>query len=216
MLKRGKQSFMKAWWNFKSFHMAYHIKRRSVILFSIILVLGIYFFKDASWILRTVATIAFMVVFYTADHAFDLRFKRRHYIYAVIIAVSGSLLSPLYYIYPNYDKVQHFFQPILITAIIFYMISELPIERKHKITLSFFVTVGILGLFEIGEFGLDSFFNLKLQGVYLRDINGLDKFNLIMDPLSDTMWDLILGTIGSLLYSGFQFTKGKIKPHSYY
>lgn len=96
------------------------------------------------------------------------------------------------------------------------MIRPMPIKLKWKLTFVFFITVAILGLFEISEFTLDHLFDLKLQGVYLRDIKGLEKFNLLMDPLDDTMMDLALGVLGSGAYSiayFFMFRK-KIKKEA--
>ncbi|MEK6850386.1 MAG: hypothetical protein AABX85_02325 [Nanoarchaeota archaeon] len=85
-------------------------------------------------------------------------------------------------------------------SIIFYMISKLHLELKWKIVFAFFIVVAILGIFEIGEFAMDSFFNYKLQGVFLRDIQGIEKFHIIMDPLKDTMIDMIFGILGAGVY----------------
>ena len=61
-----------------------------------------------------------------------------------------------------------------------------------------------LSIFEIIEFLLDQFFDLKLQGVFLRDISGISKFDIMMDKNDDTMIDLILGTIGSAIFTGYK------------
>lgn len=185
----------------------YRHKRRTVIALSTILLLMIYFFHDSSFILRALTTIGFLLFFYFTDHFFDIKFKPVHYLIIILIAIVSVMLSPLYFIYPNFDKVQHFINPILISILIFHAIDKLNLELKWKITYTFFITAGILGLFEIGEFTLDRLFNLKLQGVYLRDYSGLDKFNLIQEPLTDTMDDLILGYTGSLLYAITMFIK---------
>ena len=78
---------------------------------------------------------------------------------------------------------------------------------------TFFIVVAILGLFEIGEYSLDYLFDLKTQGVYIRELGGLEKLNLIIDPLTDTMTDLIFGTLGSIFYSGITwvFYRKRIK-----
>ena len=175
-------------------------KRHVIIGLSVILLFMIYFFKNASFMLRAVSSIAFLVFFYAVDHSFDIRFKARHYLFIIIITIASLLLSPLYFVYPQYDKIQHFFQPMLIAAIMYYMIAKLPIDNKWKITFTFFVTLAILGLFEIGEYMLDFLFDLKLQGVYLRDLHGLEKFNLLVEPIDDTMIDLLLGTLGTSVY----------------
>ncbi|MEK6890134.1 MAG: hypothetical protein AABW82_04140 [Nanoarchaeota archaeon] len=179
----------------------YQHKRRTVIGLSIALLLAIYFFQNASFILRVIATIFALSFFYFIDHFFDLRYKMHHYLIVIIIALVTLMLSPLYYLYPNYDKIQHFIIPILMSIITYHMVDKLNLELKWKITYTFFITAGILGLFEITEFILDRLFDLKLQGVYIRDLAGFEKFNLLQEPLSDTMNDLILGYIGSIIYA---------------
>lgn len=176
----------------------------------------IYFFKNSSFVLRVFSAIALMAGFYSLDHGFDIRFKPRHYVFMFIIAVCSFILSPLYYVYPNYDKIQHFVQPIFTGTIIFFMISRLHIERKYQLLLAFLVTVSILGMFEVGEYYLDHFFDLKLQGVYLRDYGGLEKFNLIMDRIDDTMTDMALGMIGSGLYFLTLGAYGRMKRNRHY
>lgn len=197
------------------FRVSYHIKRRYVLIFSLFVILMIYFFKDASWILRTAAAVGFLLLFYAIDHAFNLKFTHRHYFFALIIATTSFLLSSLYYVHPQYDKIQHFVDPILAASIIYYMISELEINRKTKILITFFVTAGLLGLLEIGEYSLDLFFDLKLQGVYLRDLQGLEKFNLVMDRIDDTMVDMILGVIGSGIYCVSQYLFGRFRKEPF-
>ncbi len=197
----------------KRFPVAYHLKRRFVVIFAVVLLLLIYFFKDASTPLRVLAASGFMAALYAVDHGFDVRLKPRHYIFMLIIAIASFILSPLYYIYPNYDKIQHFIQPIFVGTIILYMVSYLHIERKYRLLLAFMVTVAILGLFEIGEYYLDYLFDLKLQGVYLRDYRGLDKFNLIVERIDDTMTDMALGVLGSGLYFLTQGVLGRRRNH---
>ena len=50
------------------------------------------------------------------------------------------------------------------------------------------------------EFILDTLFDLKLQGVFIRDYSGIAKLKIIQDRNDDTMIDLILGTISSLIF----------------
>lgn len=179
----------------------YRHKRRTVLGLSVIILLMIYFFKDASFSLRAISTIAFITFFYFVDRFFDIKFKAMHYIFIVLISVFSFLFSPFYFIYPQYDKIQHFIQPILVSSIIFYMVNKLNLKMKWKLTFTLFIALGILGLFEIGEYVLDRLFDLKLQGVYLRDIKGIEKFNLVVDRIDDTMIDLVFGALGSIAYT---------------
>lgn len=184
----------------KGLEFNYKFKRFILIAFSVILFLVLYLFETASTWLRVLSTVGVLFLFYFMDHFFDINFRKRHYFFFFLIVVTGFLLSPLYFIYPQYDKIQHFFQPMLVCSLVFFMVSKLHLELKWKIVFTFFVVVAILGIFEIGEYTLDSFFNLKLQGVYLRDSEGLEKFNLLMNPLNDTMVDLVYGVLGSGIY----------------
>ena len=179
----------------------YKYKRGAIIGLCVLILLLLYAFKNASFLIRSLSAVGFLILFYMIDHFFDLEFKEYHYFFIVIIAVSSFLLSPLYYVYPQYDKIQHLFLPILFSSIVFHMIWRLDLKLKWKIVFVFFVVIGSLGMFEIGEYWLDYFYDLKLQGVFLRDVQGLEKYNLLLDRNDDTMIDLLLGIIGSAVYS---------------
>jgi len=178
----------------------YAKKRGALAVFAVLLLAMIYFFKDGSYLLRAVTAFSTMLFFYMADHLFDLKYRRRHYVYMFLIVIVGVLLSPFYFLYPNFDKMQHLLSPLLISSLIFHVVNRHKLELKWKLVFTFFITFAVLGLFEIGEFMVDSLFDFKLQGVYLRDFEGIEKFHILMDPLQDTMIDLVLGLIGTLTY----------------
>lgn len=189
----------------KQKHLSFSVKRRIIFSLCVVLFALLYAFKNTSFTVRALSTIGLLFVFYMADHLFVIHFKLRHYIFIILIAVSGFLLSPLYFVYPNYDKILHLALPVLYSSIVFYMISPLRLELKWKLTYTFFVVLGSLALFEIGEYLLDIFFDLKLQGVFLRSVQGLDKFDILVDRIDDTMIDLVLGVIGSGIYALYAF-----------
>lgn len=64
---------------------------------------------------------------------------------------------------------------------------------------AFLFAVGIGTLWEIFEFGMDSFFGMNMQKEMLGDPSGL----------TDTMWDLIVDTLGALVTSllGYGYLK---------
>lgn len=187
---------------------AYRHKRVTIGIISAIMIVMIYLFKDSSSVtLRYTTFIVSLIAFYAADHLFDIRFELKHYVFVMIIGVSALLFSPLYFQYTQYDKLQHFILPTFICSIIFFMVNKLNIALKWKIVFTVMTVAGILGIFEIGEYVLDLLFNLKLQGVYLRDFKGLEKFNLILNPLDDTMVDLSFGILGSALYAIYAWKK---------
>lgn len=187
---------------------AYRHKRLIVGIISALLLIAIYIFKDSSSItLRYSTFIGIMLFSYLIDHLFDVRLELKHYIFILLIGVSTIMMSPLYFVYPTYDKIQHFIIPMLLCSIMFFMVNKLKLVMKWKLTFTVLSVVAFLGIFEILEYVLDSFFNWKLQGVYLRDITGLEKFNLLLDPLSDTIIDLSFGILGSSLYAIYSWAR---------
>lgn len=189
----------------------YRHKRRTVLAVSLCIATIMYLTANAEVWLRTLTAVVFILAFYFLDHTLDIKFHPSHYVIIIIIAIASLLLSPLYFVYPQYDKIQHIVQPFLICCIIFYMINKLPIEYKWKLTFTLIAAFAIVGFFEVIEYGLDHFFDLKLQGVYIRDLKGFDKFNLIQDRIDDTMIDMVLGIVGIGAYMFYNVLKNKIK-----
>ena len=144
-------------------YLRYKNKRRAIFAICFVVVGMLYLFKNVSFLIRALSTIGLLVSFYLIDHLFEIDFKDRHYVFIVVIAFSSFLLSPLYFVHPQYDKVQHLIQPIMIASMGYYMIRHLDIKDKWKLMAVFFIVMGLVGLHEIGEYLLDQFFNLKLQ-----------------------------------------------------
>ncbi|MBS3140920.1 hypothetical protein J4405_02130 [Candidatus Woesearchaeota archaeon] len=178
----------------------YRIKRRVIIGICVFILIVLYLFKNASFFIRALSAMSLLVSFYLIDRYFDLNYQKHHYFFIVFIAFFGFILSPFYYLYPNYDKILHFIQPIFYASIVYHMVKRLDLEYKWKIIFVLFIVIGSLALFEIGEYLLDYFFDLKLQGVFLRNLQGLGKFDMVIEKLDDTMWDLSIGFIGTLSY----------------
>lgn len=175
--------------------------KRRIIMGSFLILVGLlYMFKNTSFLTRVVSTMSLILFFYAVDHFFKARFTAYHYLFIYLMAIGGFLLSPLYYIYPSYDKIQHFIFPILYSSIVFHLVCKLRLHRKWELLFTLALVVGSLAIFELGEYGLDQFFDLKLQGVYLRDLSGFDKYKILLDRNDDTMIDLLLGTLGALSY----------------
>ena len=144
--------------------------------------------------------VAIMLGFYAFDRLFDVQFKARHYYFMAIIVALSFITGEMYFIYANYDKILHIIQPMMACSMIFYMVDKLKIENKWKLLFTFFIVAGILGIFEVAEFGLDKMFDLKLQGVFVQDSFNPSRLSIVLDPLSDTHMDLIVGYLGSAIY----------------
>lgn len=101
----------------------------------------------------------------------------------------------------NYDKMLHLLSGIILGFIglgsyikMFNIKDEKEIDIKRLIIFIIMFLLSIAGAWEIWEFTTDSIFGLTAQ-------NGLN----------DTMWDMILGTLGGIivLFPIIKFAKGK-------
>lgn len=180
--------------------MEYSNKRRFIIGISLFLLLIFYLFKNISTSVRVFGFILGLAVFYLADHMFEIDFKLTHYAYIIIILVLGILLAPLYALYPIYDKVVHFVNPIFGCLLIFHIVDKQKLSIQWKLWVVFLFIVTSLTVHEIGEYLIDQLWDFKLQGVYLRDVSGFEKLNIIQSKNDDTMIDIIIGTISSLFF----------------
>lgn len=174
-----------------------------------VLSLALYIFIDSSFFIRSVTTVLFLTIFYVGDRIYHIEFKDKHYLFFIIIVTMGVLASPLYFIYPQYDKIQHLLMPILMSSMAYHMVNKLPLERKWKIWYTFYIVVALLGIFELAEYSIDRVFDFKLQGVYLRDLSGISKLHIIQSPIDDTMMDLFFGTLGASIYGIYRSIKKK-------
>jgi len=177
-----------------------HTKHIISIIIGIIVLGIIYALKNTSYFIRASGFIFSVVLFFLFDYFFGMGFKKYHYSIFIFISATGILLSPLYYIYPNYDKLLHFLSPFLLCILVFFMVNKLKTKFSIKLFITAMILIGFLALFEIGEFSLDKLFDWKMQGVFIRDYSGVEKLNIIMDRNDDTMIDLILGVTGSLFF----------------
>ena len=176
-----------------------HQRKIFYISIGIIILLILYALKNTSYFLRSSTFIFAVALFYFADIFFKFDFNIKHYIIVIIIATTGILLSPLYFLYPGYDKILHFISPFLLGFLVYFLLDKTKLQFSTKLIMTFSVVVMSLTLFEMVEFGVDQFFDLKLQGVYT-----MNKLNILMNRNDDTMMDLILGSIGNLIFVGYK------------
>lgn len=177
-----------------------HKARIIYIIIGIIIFGLLYALKNVGYSQRLATFLFSVLLFYAVDLWLDLDFKKRHYFIFIIVSVSGIIFSPLYFISPNYDKLLHLISPIFLSVLIFFLLNKVKIKYSTKIFLTFAVMVAVLSVFEMGEYLLDQIFDLKLQGVYLRGLSGVAKLDIILDKNDDTMIDMLLGTVGALVF----------------
>jgi hypothetical protein len=190
--------------------MNYKNKKVFIIGIFISFLLIFYLLKNTSWIIRFMGMISGLIIFYLFDNFFKINFRLIHYFYVFLILFFGIILAPLYFISENYDKFLHFLSPILGSCLIFYVVNKQRLSISWKLLVTFMFIVSFLTIHEIGEYFMDFLWDMKLQGVYIRDVSGLEKLNLVMQKNSDTMVDLIMGVFGSL-----SFTIGKSISYFY-
>lgn len=186
----------------------FRIKRRILYGLSVLIAILLYFFHDELIIGKLTLAVAALFVFYATDHLFNVRFSLVHYLYAIAIVTLGVVMSPLYNIYPVYDKVLHYTLPILFSSLVFKTMQNFKIELRWKLLFVFFIVVGTAALFEIGEFAVDQSLDLNTQGVYITSSPG-STGEEVLDPNTDTMIDLIFGTLGAgtfWTYAGLQWS----------
>jgi len=91
-----------------------------------------------------------------------------------------------------YDKILHFIDPIFIAMAVKDYLKKYKIKYESFVVIS--VIMGFLAFFEIFEYFIEAFFGFPMLGV----LNSNSK--VIISPIVDTMWDLILGLLGTLTY----------------
>jgi hypothetical protein len=183
-------------------------KRRLFMGFALLILFILYLLKNYSMFLRVAGFLSGLIIFFFMDYLFKLDFKKRHYSYVIIILFFGILLSPMYFLSENYDKILHFISPIFGSVLVFYIVREKNISFQWKLLITFMFIISFLAIHEMGEYILDYLWDLKLQGVYIRDTSGIEKLKLVMAKNDDTMIDMMLGTLG-----GFVFVVGKTISH---
>jgi len=106
-----------------------HTKRKLYIAIGIFLFILLYALKNTSYFTRSFGFVFVILLFFIGDYFFKFGFKNYHYAILVSIAALGILFSPLYFIYPNYDKTLHIISPVLVCILIFFFSKQ----NKNKL-----------------------------------------------------------------------------------
>jgi hypothetical protein len=93
-----------------------------------------------------------------------------------------------------YDKSIHFFNGILIGAILFALYKRDLKSNRYYIFLS---GLGIFVIWEIYEYIMTVIFGVPMMGVYKGQV-------VVSSPLDDTMIDIICNAVGSIIYLFFK------------
>jgi len=197
--------------------MLFKNRRRVIIVLVSIFIVLLYFSRNLFIAIPFVITIVALLLFGYIDRSFKLNFPDSFYIYIFFIFILGTIIGPgappfgYYNRLLVYDKLLHFISPILMSAVVFYILNRLEITLKWKFLMTVGLLFGVLGLFEIGEYISDVLFGTLLQGVYVLDIAEAVNYQVVLEPIHDTMQDLILGLLGSIVFVGYKFLELRIK-----
>ena len=186
--------------------MLFKNRRRIIITLVSLFILLLYFSRNLSIIISFLIAIVALLLFRYIDKSFNLKSPEIYYIYIFIIFGLGPIIgeggSPFGFYYRGivYDKLLHFISPIMISAIMFFILNRVDITLKWKLLMTVGLVFGILGSFEIGEYLSDVLFGTLHQGVYLKDFVVAVKYQVVIAPIDDTMQDLIFGLLGSIVF----------------
>lgn len=166
-------------------------------LFTILLIVSAFydfFYRDGEKLFRIVLTFITVIGTYLLYIKSFLRgCKIVYYINMIFVFLSMYLASVIgFYSIDNYDKFLHLLSGSVIAIIgyilFLYLTNEKSRTEMHPLTAAIFVALfatAAAGAWEIWEFTTDSLFGLSAQ-------NG---------SLTDTMWDIISGTVVGIVTS---------------
>ena len=127
--------------------------------------------------------------------------KTCHYIVIfILLSLFGGKALNLYHIIPYWDRILHFLSGFLTTKIGYEIYIKLNGNTKNKALVILFCILfasSCASVWEIWEFFSDILFKTNAQN----------------NSLSDTMWDIILGTSSSFLYTHFFLERKKFKKN---
>jgi hypothetical protein len=178
-------------------------KRKALVYLAVgFVIFGILFaLRGTSYFLNASNFIMAVVLFYFIDLVFQLKFKNSHYIIFLIVSTFGLLFNQFYSMYAWYDKILHFASPVLLCILVFFLVNkDYTLSFPMKLFLTVSVIISLLTFWEITEFSVDKILGYQTQGVYVTDPlspNGMSEF---MNPITDTMTDLIMGTLGCICF----------------
>ena len=120
-------------------------------------------------LVNIVSIIGLISVFHLADYVFQLKLGKRDYFFMYLMCITRITFSFLYYKLPHYDKIEHLLFPMMFSSIVFYTVTrKLKISLGWRLTLTFFIIIGSISIFELVEYFLDLLFDWRLQGVFLK------------------------------------------------
>lgn len=189
------------------------IQRTKLLIFIItrltVIIAGIVALAEQNWTTfgMCLLTLFVMMIPSIIEKRFNLDIPGEFEIVLILFIYGALFLGEQQQFYDRFwwwDKMLHGFSGLILGNIGFLIVSYLNSSHKMKMQLSpvfvaffsFCFAVAMGAIWEIYEYSMD-----KLFGFYMQ-----------RNSLDDTMWDLILDTIGALVFAilGYFQQKGKI------
>ncbi|GAB1267735.1 hypothetical protein NBRC116493_09880 [Aurantivibrio infirmus] len=147
---------------------------------------------------------------------FQLQIPSEFQILAVIFIFSSLFLGEIRSYYDKiwwWDIVLHTSSGLLLGIFGFLLVyilnenerADLSMRPRFVALFACLFAIAVGAVWEIFEFIMDQFFNTNMQKAMLDDPSGL----------TDTMWDLIVDTLGAITISGFGWWYMERKEHSF-
>lgn len=121
-------------------------------------------------------------------------FNNNHKIF-VGLAIWLNVFAYIYFYqrYLYFGYIVHFVDSILITFMVYdYYRRNLKVKKVYLFIFVFLTVVGLASMWEVYEYLFNAIFHMRTQGIFVSG-----KF--FVYPIDDTMWDIIVACIGSLL-----------------
>lgn len=154
------------------------------------------FFYQADRLFSYIAVIPVLVVpfiFEKSTFRLDNMDKAIYYLFILFAYYLGCIIN-LYNITWWYDIVIHFISGIVSGYLGYYVLKRMGLYQKDKKLFNFLFcfafSLMIAGLWEIGEFSMDI-------------VSGSNLQHSLETGVTDTMEDVICGTLGGMLYATF-------------
>jgi len=178
-------------------------------IFKIIIILAaIYSIYQRAWLNLLISIATFFLMFLPSilERELKVDYPEEFEILIMVFIFLSLFLGELTSFYSRFwwwDMLLHGLSGLIVATFALSLVYILNREKRIKLN-PFFITIfsftfalGLGAIWEIFEFEMDSIFG----------------FNMQKSGLVDTMWDLILDSIGALIISiiGFLYLKGKLK-----
>ncbi len=170
---------------------------RTVLLGIALLALIVLYLFGICDLFSLVLSFLAIITFDLINRFFKLDFTIFHYLIFIWTISSFLVFGQFFFSVDYYDKILHLTIPFLFSFIIFRALGKTRLTYGWRIFATFLVMVAFINFWEIYEYIGDITMNVHLQGVYL---NGVE----VVSRIDDTMLDLIMGTISSMLFAIFK------------